>query len=325
MKALFLGFLGIIAGFGMGLTAFAFEDGGRPPGAIKVDEILKNADVFHGIEGKKSDRFWEKWRLVTVRFRKDNGELRFIYANPIAWKALASKKFPYPDGAMFGKVAFASKSDPVFPVSETPEKVTRIQLMRKDSKKYRGDTGNWGYAIYPPTARGGNEEKHVVVACHACHQAIPSKDYVFSDAVFAQEVSGKVSDLGAFQSRFRETSYMALSAFSKKVLDQTIQSKPERMKFLEMPVFSGALHESIGPLSSFSNTEKVPFLLMEEESQQYLLVSPASGPKDCKDAVDIYLKIRIKKDQSTTGQLMKGLSCAGVNKWEYLKLIPEAR
>src|SRR4051812_4515226 len=32
--------------------------------------------------------FEKNWKLVTVRFRKDTGELRFTYANDLAWKNL---------------------------------------------------------------------------------------------------------------------------------------------------------------------------------------------------------------------------------------------
>ena len=49
----------------------------------------------------------------------------------------------YPDGAMLGKVAFATEEDPSFPNSLQPFLLTRVQFMRKNVSDYSASDG-WG-------------------------------------------------------------------------------------------------------------------------------------------------------------------------------------
>jgi hypothetical protein len=47
-------------------------------GLVFGEVNLSSFNEVNGINPKKIDRFWEDWHLVTVRYRKDNGEQRFV-------------------------------------------------------------------------------------------------------------------------------------------------------------------------------------------------------------------------------------------------------
>lgn len=94
-----------------------------------------NKGTMNGYSFKEYKDFPQKWKLVTVRFRKDIDEMRFVYANELAFKALQSGTGKYPDGAIFGKLGVRSKDDPEFASSMVPSGVHRYQLMVKNSKK----------------------------------------------------------------------------------------------------------------------------------------------------------------------------------------------
>ncbi|MBV2167073.1 MAG: cytochrome P460 family protein, partial [Bdellovibrio sp.] len=100
------------------------------------------------ISFEKYKNFPTEWNLVTVRYRNDNKELRFIYANNIAFQHLLSEsKKSYPEGSAFGKTAYITAQDPHFPSSMVPSTNRRFQFMVKDSKKYAATNG-WGYALF---------------------------------------------------------------------------------------------------------------------------------------------------------------------------------
>src|SRR4051812_40536000 len=86
--------------------------------------------------------FEKKWHLVTVRYRKDTAELRFTYANDIAWEALNRHSLDYPEGAVFGKIGVATQSDLSFASSSVPSGARRYQFMVRNKEKYQ-DTNGW--------------------------------------------------------------------------------------------------------------------------------------------------------------------------------------
>src|SRR6185436_10943563 len=58
-------------------------------------------DEMNGYKLSDFPDFEKKWKLVTVRFRKDTGEMRFTYANDLAFENLQKGVIDYPDGAIF--------------------------------------------------------------------------------------------------------------------------------------------------------------------------------------------------------------------------------
>jgi hypothetical protein len=135
---------------------------------------------MNGIKMSQFPGFAEKWHLVTVRYRKDSNEMRFTYANDLAWKSLQSLKPNYPDGAVFAKIGMMSEADPSFPSSVVPSGAKRFQFMVRDKAKY-SDTDGWGYALFDDRGRLFNDDVKIrTQACVACHRIVPERDFVFS-------------------------------------------------------------------------------------------------------------------------------------------------
>ena len=72
---------------------------------------LKKLRVMNGINPAPYDQFWSRWKLITTRYRKDNGEQRFVYANAIAYEAMKKGSLNFPRGSVFGKLAFFTLQD----------------------------------------------------------------------------------------------------------------------------------------------------------------------------------------------------------------------
>jgi hypothetical protein len=135
--------------------------------------------TMSGISLPQYADFYKKWNLVTTRFREDTKELRFVYANDAAFTALKSGA-KYPEGAMFAKIGMVTKSDEAFASSLVPSGTARYQFMIRDEVKF-ADTGGWGYALFNPEGRlFPGDVKMQVRACAACHAAVPSRQFVFS-------------------------------------------------------------------------------------------------------------------------------------------------
>jgi hypothetical protein len=247
---------------------------------------LRGQHSFDGIDLPAVDGFWDRWKLVTVRYRKDNGEQRFVYANDIAWRAMKTNA-PYPDGAMFGKVAFTMGDDPAFPNSAEPRRFARIQLMKKDAKRYPASNG-WGYAIM--TAGAGvpyDSQATTVAACHACHTMVPARDYVFSSAAFIESRgSAERGATTAFKSRFRPVALGDLTPFQRTALSRVLTREPvesvTRVKALAMELFEGSVNESIGALSEFAVQDREVYALWDERHVQFAIAKPLTSTTECR-------------------------------------------
>ncbi len=124
--------------------------------------------------------FTKTWHLITVRYRTDSKELRFTYANDLAWKQMNSSQPIYSDGAVFAKVGMITEKDPAFSSSEVPSGTKRFQYMVRNEKKYKATNG-WGYALFDDKGNIFNEDiKQKTLACAACHNMVPERNYVFS-------------------------------------------------------------------------------------------------------------------------------------------------
>jgi hypothetical protein len=125
--------------------------------------------------------FQDKWKLVTVHYRTDTGELRFVYANPEAYAALTAGQTDYPAGAVFAKIAVVSEDDPEFVDSKIPMGALRNQFMVRDKVKY-AETGGWGFAVFAPHPQVVRPElaSNDPANCFACHQVAKDRGFVFS-------------------------------------------------------------------------------------------------------------------------------------------------
>jgi len=127
---------------------------------------------------------YRDWRLISVA--REEGSLcdiRAILGNDIAIKAYREGTLPFPEGAIIARIAWSydasEENNKTFGkaqsfVAGAPK--NGVQFMVKDSKKY-AETGGWGYAHFND---GKPADTSFMQSCFPCHQAIKSRDEVFT-------------------------------------------------------------------------------------------------------------------------------------------------
>jgi Cytochrome P460 len=257
----------------------------------------KTADPFEGLSTfnnmtLKQFGDFTKWELVTVRFRRDSGELRFTYANSIAAQSLKEGKTKYEDGAIFAKIAVKTTEDPDFTSSAIPSGAARFQFMVKDQKKYKSTDG-WGYALFDRDGKTfPGEPNAAVVACLACHRLVPSRDYVFSQPANLSKLVLS-SSIAAIEPRGKVEPGLQWKRMSRKELPPTIRELlPDGESMVDSVVgeiqkniFLGTLDEIRPALIQSVMTQNRPAVLYSEDGSRYSLVykSLLKGP-ECSDS-----------------------------------------
>jgi hypothetical protein len=234
--------------------------------------------------------FWKNWSLVNVRYRKDNDEQRFIYANDIAWKALQENKTVYPENAMFVKAAFRQKADPAFPNSMQPQELIRVQIMKKSPRDFP-DSEGWGYALFLPLApHPGKQAPDLAIddvkdqrVCHVCHTIVKDRDYVFSQPAFFEtpELDSKRYAV-EFHDKFETKRVSELSKYARDIIHVAVGDSHETVKVYSMLLFPGSLDESTGPLVEYAARDSAVFLLIDENRKQFLLSYPGEHVEGCR-------------------------------------------
>jgi hypothetical protein len=237
-----------------------------------------------GIPFSKYAGFENKWRLVSVRFRKDTNEMRFIYANELAWKSLESGNGDYPDGAVLGKIGVATLPDPAFQTSAEPSGARRYQLMVRDKRRY-ASTGGWGYALFDSTGRNFPENPETqVAACFACHQIVPERGQVF---VRPMHLSSRPEATEAFANRLRFES-RATEKLPSAMLRWVPSGSPEVRVIegrLSKHLFQGTLDEIRPILAKEAVRSKSPAALISEDGQRFSLVFEDKVRNSCPNQV----------------------------------------
>jgi hypothetical protein len=136
---------------------------------------------IYGIEIQPGYR---DWRLISVAREEGTlDDIRGVLGNDVAIRAFREGTLPFPDGAVIARLAWAytasEENDAAFGrhqsfVAGAPK--NGVQFMVKDSKKY-ASSGGWGYAHFND-GKPADEALHQT--CHACHQAVEARDFVFS-------------------------------------------------------------------------------------------------------------------------------------------------
>lgn len=259
--------LHIFLGLALGLSlSFASED-------------FSGKDSMNDIAFKDYQDFQDKWALVTIRFRKDTGEMRLTYANEMAVKVLTSGSIDYPDGAVFAKIGFHTSSDPQFVSSVVPQGIRRYQIMVKNKKKY-STTNGWGYGLFNPDGKTFPESPKVTQdACFACHTIVENRGDVFSQPF---SISKQTKLIFAHPEKVaRQISYESRSVGS---LPETIakflpkEFKQVRFitnKILRKNLFQGTLDEMKPILEHESQKSKLPTLFASQDYKKFVLVVPA--------------------------------------------------
>ncbi len=237
--------------------------------------------------------FEKNWHLVTVRFRQDSGELRFVYANDLAFKAMRDLNPKYPDGAVFAKIGMITEDDPAFTSSKVPSGAKRFQFMVRNQKKYKSTEG-WGYALFDGDGNLFTEDlKAKTEACAACHRLVPERDYVFSRlmALGVGALQSKDSALSSkkfeFKSMPRDKMPPTLSAqLGKYDLVSALTGDVQRH------AFSGTLDEIVPTLIQRALQLQSPAALIIND-KNYSLVLPVLGGLPCQNSKQSRLMIHV--------------------------------
>ena len=288
------------------------------PTSLPAKNYLKLPDLdklrpMNGIDPGPLDRFWAKWNLVTTRLRKDNEEQRFIYANKLAYDAMKDGALIFPDGSMFGKLAYSTKADPQFPNSYEPVNFTRLQIMVKNKEKFK-KTDGWSYYIYVDgVSHSQKDDVRKNLACHACHTLVKDRDFVFSAPTFLEGKGTDYAKIGKdFKDLFKKIDLKYLPPLESEIFS-LFRSAPKQVMVRRMRLFSGSLYESIGPLYSYVSQTGLPFAIIDPVGRRFLAAELLQSPKmACStDVVKVYLSFKTKGE----AKIKQGLVCNGKNRW----------
>ncbi len=132
--------------------------------------------------GLTSDRIkeYKDYRIVATHFRTDKNELRYILANPVAFKALQEGNKVMPEGSIVVKIGWSVKKMPLFPAALEADKLQRIEYMVKDAKKFNTDGDHWGYVRFVKTKNGYKAWDKGTKGCISCHAAAKENDFLFT-------------------------------------------------------------------------------------------------------------------------------------------------
>lgn len=83
-------------------------------GYFEPSEDTGKIQQMNDISMDQYPEFEKNWKLVTVRYREDSGELRFVYANDLAYQSMQELNPKYPEGSVFAKIGLLSEDDPQF-------------------------------------------------------------------------------------------------------------------------------------------------------------------------------------------------------------------
>ncbi len=161
----------------------------RAPAAVSAQDKytlkIPNGLAFSEFKG------YENWPVIAI---SHNGNLMAaILGNPVminAYKAgIPGNGKPFPDGAKMAKVHWNLKKLETFPTATVPDTQHDVDLMVKDSKRFR-DSGGWGYAVFEYDAASGKfrpgnlsdkpPQANDAKCGFACHTLVKTRDYVFT-------------------------------------------------------------------------------------------------------------------------------------------------
>ena len=246
---------------------------------------------MNGYHLKQFGDFVRHWHFVTVRFRRDNGQMRFVYANELAWKALNKHSTDYPDGAVFAKVIAFSGEDPAFIDSAVPIRTDSIQIMVRNHTRHK-DTDGWGYAIFLMDGHTvpGKPLDEVSQACNACHQAIPERGMVFAQPMPNLSPLGPpekyvASASPASQSKITFTT-VSTASLPEDVRGRLPGNYPSIRKMLgaiPQHVFQGSMFESIPLVGAEAARYGMPALLIDvTDSRRFSALWPVAENNICR-------------------------------------------
>jgi hypothetical protein len=120
------------------------------------------------------------WKAVSTTERFDNGTLRLILGNAVTVRAIREGHTnPWPDGAMFAKVAWDQLPDSAGEIGAGAFK--QVEFMIRDSRRYASTFG-WGWARWVGglALKPYGKDASFVEECMNCHRPVAKLDYTFT-------------------------------------------------------------------------------------------------------------------------------------------------
>jgi hypothetical protein len=133
-----------------------------------------NGLPFQMIEG------YQDYKIVATHWRIDKHELRYVLANPIAYKALQNKQKPLPEGSKMVKIGWSVKPMTAYSDALEADKLQRIEFMVKDSKHFDQKGDHWGYARFVKKGDSYVSYENGSAECIGCHASVSQDDYLFT-------------------------------------------------------------------------------------------------------------------------------------------------
>lgn len=135
---------------------------------------------------------YESWQAISMS--RNERAVAVILGNPAmiaAYEAgIPANGKPVPDGAKMAKIHWTPKAHQIFPDATVPGELMNVDFMVKDSQRF-ADSGGWGYAVFdynaasktftPGTTAGTPPQGNDAKCGFACHTAVKSRDYVFTE------------------------------------------------------------------------------------------------------------------------------------------------
>ncbi|GGA95038.1 cytochrome P460 family protein [Puia dinghuensis] len=152
--------------------------GGADAAGVKVDAAAVK-DEYNGI-GYVSLAGFANWRAVSTTERYDNGTLRLILANDVAVKAIREGHgYPWPDGAVFAKVAWDQLPDSSGEIHAGAFK--QVEFMVRDHQLFSSSFG-WGWARWVGglALKPYGKDASFVSECVNCHRPLGKTDHTFT-------------------------------------------------------------------------------------------------------------------------------------------------
>jgi hypothetical protein len=222
--------------------------------------------------------FEKKWKLVTVRYRKDTGEMRLTYANELAAENLLKGVTDYPEGSVFAKIGIKTVEDSAFPSSAVPAGARRYQFMVRDKKKF-ASTDGWGYALFDKSGQIYPEDQALQsAACAACHHIVPERGYVFSQlmelSVFqnASAAAPKKETHYSERIKFKEVPAEKIPEIVKKELPKDVKTAKQVVHEISKFLFQGTLDEVKPLLAEESVKSKMPVYIVSPDEKAFAVV-----------------------------------------------------
>jgi hypothetical protein len=127
---------------------------------------------------------YRDWRLISVAREEGTlDDIRAILGNHKAIESYRGGKLPFRDGVIIARLAWSysasEENNKVFGRSQSfvaGHPKNGVQFMVRDSRKYAA-TGGWGFGHFE-NGKSANEE--VLRTCFPCHQAVATRDLVFT-------------------------------------------------------------------------------------------------------------------------------------------------